>query len=100
MKELLKTAQQPHSHFPANKIPVRTSVKLPLVLLHKTGFYTLCLLGLLLKIEDSGTYSAGVELPPVPRSVYMTLKKSFNFSMAELLKCKTRLFQLLAVLSV
>lgn len=29
MKEPLKTAKQSHSHFPANKIPVRISVKLP-----------------------------------------------------------------------
>lgn len=29
MKELLKTAKQSHRHFPANKIPVRISVKLP-----------------------------------------------------------------------
>lgn len=72
----------------------------PLVMLQKIGFYILHLLGLLLKVEDWGTYSAGVDLPPVPISVYMTLKKSFNFSMAEPFSCKTRLFQLLAVLSV
>lgn len=63
----------------------------PLVLLHKIGFNILCLLGLLSKVEHSGTYSAGVDLFPVPSSVYMTLKKSFNFSMAEPFNCKTRL---------
>lgn len=72
----------------------------PLVVLHRIGFYILRRLSLLLKVEDSSTYSAGVDLPPVPISVYMTLKKSFNFSMAEPFNCKTRLFQLLAVLSV
>lgn len=88
MKELLKTTKQSHSPFPANKIPVRISVKLPFGAVPKRGFHTWCPFGLLLQVEDSGTCNAGVDLPPVPSSVYMTLKKSFNFSMAVQLQNK------------
>lgn len=93
MKEPLKTAKQSHSHFPANKIPVGISVKLPFgAVAQNSLLYIIIPLGLLPKVEDSGTYSAGVDLPPVPSSVYVTLEKSFNFPMAELFKCKNKAF--------
>lgn len=97
MKEVLKTSKQSCSRFPANEIPVRISVKLPFGAGAQNGLLYIMSSG---SITKGRRLSAGVDLPPVSKSVYMTLKNSFNFSMAEPFKCKKRLFRLLAVFSV
>lgn len=56
-----------------------------LLLLHQIGFYALRLSGLLLKVKERCACCAGAELTAVSSSVQMTLKKSFNSSMAGLL---------------
>lgn len=55
-----------------------------LLLMHQIGFYALHLSGLLLKVKEC-TCSAEAEPTAASSSVHMTLKKSFNSSMAGLL---------------
>lgn len=89
MKKLLKTTKQSHSPFPANKTPVRISVKLPFGAVTKNRLpYIKSFWSTTTGRRLKKTCRAGVDLPSVPSSVYMTLKKSFNFSMAVQLQNK------------